>query len=72
MMKLLSAEQVMKRIGIGRSSIWRMEQAGEFPARIRLSPNRVAWREDELETWIEARERPGCATAAAPEPGERR
>lgn len=52
-MKLLTAEQVTELTGLSRTSVWRLERAGEFPSRVRLSPNRVAWRADELQEWVE-------------------
>lgn len=35
--------------------IWRMEQAGVFPKRIKLGPHRVGWSLSEVIEWIEAR-----------------
>ncbi len=35
--------------------IWRLEQAGTFPKRIKLGPNRVGWLLSEVEQWIEER-----------------
>ena len=67
MMKLWSADELEKRLGIGRTSIWRLEREGDFPARIQLTPGRVAWREDELLDWIESRERPGWESESDPE-----
>lgn len=34
-----------------RVHLGRLERAGEFPKRIRLSANRVAWLRDEIEEW---------------------
>ena len=35
--------------------IWRKEQAGTFPKRIKLGPHRVGWSLHEILEWIEAR-----------------
>jgi prophage regulatory protein len=35
--------------------IWRLEQQGRFPKRIKLGVNRVGWDYCEVIAWIEAR-----------------
>jgi len=35
--------------------IWRLEQDGQFPKRIKLGPNRVGWSLQEVLDWIEER-----------------
>jgi predicted DNA-binding transcriptional regulator AlpA len=44
-------------VGLSRVSLWRLEQADKFPARRKLSTNRVAWLTEEVEDWIRTRER---------------
>ncbi len=34
---------------------WRLERSGEFPKRIRLGGNRVAWLQSEVESWIKGK-----------------
>lgn len=50
-----------------RSYINRLEKAGKFPVRVKLGPNTIAWREDEIDAWLQSRERAqlGKATEAA-------
>jgi prophage regulatory protein len=36
-------------------SIWRWERAGQFPKRVRVSAGRIAWVEEEIESWLAAR-----------------
>ena len=38
--------------GIGRTTIYYLMQRGEFPDSVRLMPNTVAWRSDEVQEWI--------------------
>jgi prophage regulatory protein len=38
-----------------RVHLYRMMRNGTFPASIRLSPNRIAWRLSELENWKNSR-----------------
>lgn len=64
-MKVLRAEDVVDRTGLSRTSIWRMEKRGDFPARIQLSPNRVGWLESDVDEWIESRARPAVAAAGS-------
>jgi len=47
-LKLLRFPVVRERIGLSRSTIWRLERRGEFPKRYRISPNVVAWVEEDV------------------------
>jgi len=38
-----------------RVYLWRAVRAGTFPAPIKLSENRIAWRRPEVEAWIASR-----------------
>ena len=55
--RLLPFREVAMRVALSRSTIWRMERAGQFPKRRRLSVNKVAWYEPEVEEWLQSRER---------------
>jgi prophage regulatory protein len=55
--RLLRREEVEKRVGLHRSSIWRLERAGDFPKRVRLTGRTVAWRASEVDAWIVRRNR---------------
>ena len=41
--------------GVSRSTIWRLERSGAFPKHRRISANAVAWIEEEVNSWIQAR-----------------
>jgi prophage regulatory protein len=45
----------LKGIGYCRQHLRRMEDAGEFPCRIQLSPGRVGWYEHEIDEWLRKR-----------------
>ncbi|MCP5272041.1 MAG: AlpA family phage regulatory protein [Burkholderiaceae bacterium] len=45
---------VVRLTGLGRSTIYRLIAANEFPSPVRLSPRVVAWRREELDQWSEA------------------
>lgn len=55
--RLLRPRDVARMVGLSRVSLWRLEQEGKFPARRKLSANRVAWLTAEVEDWIRTRER---------------
>lgn len=50
--RLLNLREVQKAIPYSASHIWRLEQAGNFPRRIKIGANRVAWAADEIQEWI--------------------
>jgi prophage regulatory protein len=39
-------------ISFSREHIRRLEYEGKFPKRIRLSPQKIAWFEDEISAWV--------------------
>ncbi len=53
--KMLRQREVQKRTGLSRSTIWRMERAGQFPKSIKLGNRAVGWRESEIEKWVVSR-----------------
>jgi prophage regulatory protein len=55
LLKLLRFPAVRERTGLSRSTIWRLERRGEFPKHHRISPNVVAWVEEDVAEWIERR-----------------
>ena len=53
--RLLRRREVSKVTGIGRSSIYRLMQHGDFPRPVRVGPAAVRWRESEVNAWVESR-----------------
>lgn len=54
---LLPWRRVRERVGLGRTTCYRLQRLEgprAFPKPIRLSPGRVAWRESDIATWVEA------------------
>jgi prophage regulatory protein len=49
---LLTEREVVALVRLSRATVRRLEAAGRFPARRRLSPGRVAWLSDEVVQWI--------------------
>jgi prophage regulatory protein len=56
--------ELQRMLGLSRVSIWRFERAQKFPRRVRLGARAVAWRRDEVQRWIDDRER-GCGRPPA-------
>lgn len=62
---LLRLDDVKKTTGLGRSAIYQKILDDEFPAPVRLGLRAVAWREDDIAAWCEAR-----PSARQPKAGE--
>lgn len=54
---LIRLPALRAKLGLSRATIYRLVAAGTFPAPIKLSPQTIAWKESEVETWIDARPR---------------
>lgn len=61
---LLRLKEVMQRTGLSKNTIYDRIRKGEFPAQVDLGGNCVAWAEDEINGWIEAK----LAARQAPAP----
>jgi prophage regulatory protein len=55
--RFLSPNDVAALTSLHRASIYRKVGAGEFPAPVRISERRVAFKESEVRAWMEAREK---------------
>jgi predicted DNA-binding transcriptional regulator AlpA len=53
--RLLSWPQVKDRVPMSRTTAWRRMREDAFPRPVRISKGRVAWIEDEIVSWINAR-----------------
>jgi prophage regulatory protein len=61
-MKIIGQDGLWARgIKLSRTQLWRLEAAGKFPKRVHLSARCVGWREDEIDSFIEARSREAVA-----------
>ena len=41
--------------GLSRTTRWRLEQAGKFPKRCKISQNTIGWLASDLEEWVASR-----------------
>jgi predicted DNA-binding transcriptional regulator AlpA len=55
-------KSLMNFTGLSYSTIFRMEERGEFPARRQLSPGRVGYLRSEVEAWLISR----CGAVPSP------
>ena len=53
--QLIDKKELTKLVKYSPQHIARLEKAGQFPQRLKLGQNRVAWLLQEVEDWIEER-----------------
>jgi predicted DNA-binding transcriptional regulator AlpA len=53
--RIIRAKEVQDLTGLSRTTLWRMENKGEFPRRVSLGGNLVGWRWSEISQWIDER-----------------
>jgi prophage regulatory protein len=66
MSRLIRLPQVLEATGLSRSSIHRMEAAGQFPRRRQVGTRAVAWDVGEIDAWISATKQVQVSCADAP------
>ena len=54
--RIITANQLLERIPLNRSTIWKMCREGRFPRPIQLSPARIGWRWTAVLAWLQERE----------------
>ena len=53
--RVLRAAEVRARVGLSRTTIWRLIKGGRFPKPVKLTEVAIGWRESAIDAWIEAR-----------------
>ncbi|WP_041577211.1 helix-turn-helix transcriptional regulator [Bdellovibrio bacteriovorus] len=53
--KIICIAIVAQRIGVSKSTILRMERAGKFVPRAKISPGRFGYSEQDVERWIQSK-----------------
>ena len=53
--KFIMLPQVREVVPYSASHLWRLERAGQFPKRVRLGGNRIAWVQSEVSAWVESK-----------------
>jgi len=53
--RLLRFADLKSLVGLSRTSIARLERAGEFPKRRRISTRAIAWLKSDVDAWLASR-----------------
>jgi prophage regulatory protein len=70
--RTIRRQQLREIVPLADSTIYEMEQRGEFPRRFALSPRCVVWDLAEVEAWLVARRSTPIARAQSPDVKQRR
>ncbi|PWJ13804.1 helix-turn-helix transcriptional regulator [Jannaschia seohaensis] len=54
--RLIRRSEVEARTGLSRSTLYDWMKRGEFPQPVKLGARMVAWRENDINEWLESRE----------------
>lgn len=63
-MQTIRLPEVLRIAGVSKSTIYRLEQAGQFPRRFKIGPAAAGWDRDAVERWREERRTGGTQQAA--------
>ena len=50
--KVLRNSAVTAKLGVGRTTLWRLIRAGDFPAPRQVTPTVIGWLESEVDRWL--------------------
>lgn len=70
--RTIRRRQLREMVPLADSTIYEMEQRGEFPRRFALSPRCVVWDLAEVEAWLAARRASPVQRAQHPDVRQRR
>jgi prophage regulatory protein len=70
--RTIRRQQLRELVPLADSTIYEMEQRGEFPRRFALSPRCVVWDLSEVEAWLATRRSAPIARAQHPDVTQRR
>lgn len=70
--KTIRRYQLREMVPLADSTIYEMEQRGEFPRRFALTPRCVVWDLSEVQAWLAARRSKPISRAPGPDVKQRR
>jgi prophage regulatory protein len=70
--RTIRRHQLREMVPLADSTIYEMEQRGEFPRRFALSPRCVVWDLGEVEAWLASRRAAPIVRALHPDVNQRR
>ena len=53
--RIVRTSELQQIVGLSRSTIWRLEQKGDFPKRVPLGSSSVGWLKSDVEAWLQQR-----------------
>ena len=53
--QILRMREVLRQIGVSRSTVYNLMAKGDFPKPIRIGAQAVGWRASDIEAWIASR-----------------
>jgi prophage regulatory protein len=65
-MRFIRATEVLKMIGVSRTTLWRMVRSGVFPAPIQITSRNRGYLLQDVEAWMRARTEPATSSATTP------
>jgi prophage regulatory protein len=65
-MVFLRLPQVIEKIKVSKSTLWKMVRDGKFPAQVKLTERTSAWIEEEVDEWCKQRIYASAPSAAHP------
>ncbi len=51
--RIIRSKELQDITGLSRTTIWRLENKGEFPRRVPLGVNSVGWKLSDVKNWID-------------------
>lgn len=53
--RILRLMQVIEATGLGKTKIYELQAAGDFPMRVQITAHSVGWVEEEVQAWLSRR-----------------
>lgn len=60
-MRFIRPTEVLRMIGVSRTTLWRMVQAGAFPAPVRITDRSRGYVLEDVEAWMKSRAEPAAS-----------
>ena len=51
MEKLIGVKEICEKLGLSRTTLWKMRSRGSFPKPVQISERRIAWTESSVNRW---------------------
>lgn len=53
--RILRWPEVRTATGLSRTTVWRLERAGEFPSPVKITQHAIGWRATDVHAWLASR-----------------